>query len=199
MRPAKDWTTPTNGDAHDQVLWVSFRKGSREALEKLYLKHVSGMYHHGMFVCRDPDVVRDGMQELFSRLWSARTRITNADCVQGYLYKSLQRIILVQVTRKRRQYQALEEEDHIVDLSDTVEQVCIDREFRKEQIVRIRKALEMLPKHQREVVLLRFFNGLRYPQIAEIMDIHIESVYNLSSRAIEQLRARLQFSPLAQS
>ena len=193
MPAANDWTSSSRGDAHDRRLWVSFRKGNREALDKLYRKHLPGMYHHGMFVCRDSDVVRDGMQDLFSRLWSARSRIADADCVQRYLYRSLKRIIILQITRERKHRQPFDD-DHIIDPGNSIEQTFIDQEFRSEQVAVVRRAMEKLTRHQREVVLLRFFNGLSYVQIAEIMELHIDSVYNLSSKAIDHLRTNLQFS-----
>jgi RNA polymerase sigma factor (sigma-70 family) len=192
---AKDWPPSSRGDAHDRILWVSFRNGNRDALDALYRKHLSGMYHHGMFVCKDPDVVRDGMQDLFSRLWSSRSRIADADSVQRYLYSSLKRIIILKISRERKHRLPLDDEGHIVvDPGGSIEQTFIDKEFKNERVAVIRKAMEKLTKHQREVVLLRFFNGLSYVQIAEIMELTIDSVYNLSSKAIEHLRVNLQFS-----
>jgi len=148
-----------------------------------------------MFVCRDRDLVRDGVQDLFSRLWSARSRVGDADSVRRYLYRSLRRIIILQATRNRKQTGHFDSDDHIIDPCGSIEEAFIDKEFKNQQLALIRNAIHKLSRHQREVVLLRFFNGLSYVQIAEIMDLHVESVYNLSSKAMEQLRVALQFSP----
>jgi RNA polymerase sigma factor (sigma-70 family) len=188
-----------NRHDHDKVLWGNFRGGCSEALASLYRRHNSGMFQHGLFWCKDPDLVRDSMQELFSRLWSRRDRISDADCVQAYLYQSLKRLLLVQVMRKRQRSVPLEGANEPVE-SSTLEESYITQELRKEQAQVIRRALDCLTHGQREVIVLRYFNGLSYPQISEIMDLRIESVYNHASKAIEQLRQVLQLgAPVAVS
>jgi RNA polymerase sigma factor (sigma-70 family) len=181
---------------HDRILWEDFRAGSCEALALIYKKHASGMYHHGLFICKDPDLVRDSLQELFSQLWSRRNRVSNANCVQAYLYRSLKRILLVQLIRNRKRNNSLKE-SMPGELTEPIEQSIIDLELHKEQVFRIRNGLRCLTKHQREAILLRYFNGLSYAQIAEVMNLHVESVYNLVSKGIEELRNELQISPVA--
>lgn len=179
---------------NDRTLWGNFRGGSREALGILYERHNSGMYRHGLFLCKDPDLVRDSMQELFSRLWSSRQRLSDADCVQSYLYRSLKRLLMLQIVRNRKRSLPLdvaaEPEEPIM-----AEQAFIEREVRLEQIRKIRLVLDTLTKSQREAILLKYFNGLTYIQISEIMNLQVESVYNLVSKGIEQLRQQLQMAP----
>jgi RNA polymerase sigma factor (sigma-70 family) len=183
-----------NSNEHDRVLWGNFREGSREALGTLYKRHISGMYRHGLFFCNDPDLVQDCMQELFSRLWSRRNRISDADCVQAYLYRSLKRILVVQLLRNRSRIVPLDDAAEQCDFSASVEDSTIEREFRKLQVARIRLGLRSLTRNQREAVVLRYFNGLTYIQISEVMELRVDSVYNLMSKAIEQLRTELEIA-----
>ncbi len=53
----------------------------------------------------------------------------------------------------------------------------------------IKIQLENLPKRQREVIYLKFFEGLNRDQIAEVMGINDQSVSNLLQMAIKQLKA----------
>ena len=180
-----------NLEIPDQSLWVSFRNGDREALEKLYCRYNAALYRYGMRICRDPDMVRDGMQELFSKLWGARGRISDANCVQMYMYRSLRRLLLQQVIRKRRRQTSMSVDvlgnGHV----QSIEQSFISREICKEMFVRLRSELQTLSKNQREAIILRFFNALSYVQISEIMGLQIDSVYNLTSKALEILRSRM--------
>jgi RNA polymerase sigma factor (sigma-70 family) len=189
-----DCVVRQNPHDDDTILWRNFRAGSREALELIYKRHAVRMYHHGLFVCKDPDMVRDSLQELFSRLWSRRNRVSDADCVRAYLYRSLKRMLLVQIMRNRKRNLSLDD-SMLGELSQPFEQSIIDGELEKEQVQRIRNSMRNLTKHQREAILLRYFNSLSYVQIAEVMDLRVESVYNLVSKAIEELRNELQISP----
>jgi RNA polymerase sigma-70 factor (ECF subfamily) len=64
-----------------------------------------------------------------------------------------------------------------------------------EPLERLRQAVDALPPHQREVVAMRFFDGLDYRSIAEITG---ESEVTLRSRlhdAIEKLKSVLKHAP----
>lgn len=188
----KTWTT-LGDESPDRFLWISFRSGDRAALEKLYSLYNVGMYRYGVKLCGDPDLVKDGIQDLFSRLWSTREQISDAGCVQMYLYRSLRRAILLQVVKKRKRQTPLTENHERLD--NSFEDQVIVKEISKEQFERLRSKLNALTKHQREAVVLRFFNGLSYKQIAEIMGLRVDSVYNLTSKAIEILRSCLSGNP----
>ncbi len=49
-----------------------------------------------------------------------------------------------------------------------------------------------LTKRQREAIFLKFYNDLSYSDIASIMDLQVDSVYNVISKAIESLRHKLK-------
>ncbi len=177
----------------DVVLWTNFRDGDQDALAQLYKEYVSALRRHGMCVCRDPELVSDCIHELFSRLWTRRDRIGDAQNVKLYLYKSLERIVIAQKLRNKKRSAELHDANIIP--PDSSEQLLIDGEMRRQRLDEIKKCLQNLPKCQREVILLKFFNDLSYVEISEIMDVKVDSVYNLASKAIEHLRQMMQYQP----
>lgn len=192
------WAFENESKVPDRFLWVSFRKGDKIALEKLYSAHAGGMYRYGLKLCGDPDLVKDGMQELFSRLWSTRDFISDANCVQMYLYRSLRRALLSKLAKRRKNF-ATAKNSCSDSMECSYENQFIVKEIRTEQFKRIRSLLNTLTRHQREVLVLRFFNELSYKQIAEIMCLQIDSVYNLTSKGLEILRSRLKKNVTGQS
>lgn len=181
--------TATESLRADISLWVKFRGGDEDALAQLYKKHVPALHRHGSYYSKDPELVSDCIHELFSRLWTQRERLCDAENVRSYLYRSLERIVIAQLLRSRKLsgYPTADSQ-----ASQSSEDQWIDGELRKEKLTEIKKCLQNLPKCQREVILLRFFNDLTYVEISEIMDVQVNSVYNLASKAIEQLRQMLQ-------
>jgi RNA polymerase sigma-70 factor (ECF subfamily) len=59
---------------------------------------------------------------------------------------------------------------------------------RREQAVVLADALERLPAHYREVVILRHLEGLSFPEVAERMGRTVDSVKKLWVRGLVQVR-----------
>ena len=53
-----------------------------------------------------------------------------------------------------------------------------------------------IPARQREVIHLLFFEGQSYEEIADIMGIHVQSVYTLAWKALTALKKRLVDYPI---
>ena len=53
------------------------------------------------------------------------------------------------------------------------------------------KALNKLPQRQRKVIQLAYFDRMGGDKIAQAMEINVQSVYNLTSKALVNLRKGL--------
>jgi RNA polymerase sigma factor (sigma-70 family) len=56
--------------------------------------------------------------------------------------------------------------------------------------------INTLPPRQKEIIFLRFYEGLSYDEIADIMSISINSAYKLLYKALENLQQIMGPSPL---
>jgi RNA polymerase sigma-70 factor (ECF subfamily) len=63
---------------------------------------------------------------------------------------------------------------------------------RHEQGVALADALQQLPKHYREVIILRHIEELSFPEVAERMGRTLDSVKNLWIRALARLRGLME-------
>jgi RNA polymerase sigma-70 factor (ECF subfamily) len=63
---------------------------------------------------------------------------------------------------------------------------------RREQGVLLANALAQLPDDYREAVVLRYLEGLSFPEIAERMDRSVDSVRKLWTRGLAQLRLTVE-------
>jgi RNA polymerase sigma factor (sigma-70 family) len=174
----------------DEALWLEFKKGSERALTRLYERHSTYLYNYGVRTSKDPELVLDCLQELFSRLWSRRQHMAYVSCAKVYLFKSFQRMLFHQLIWNRKlSGKNLAE---VADLIPSIEETLINHELHTEKASRLRACVRSLTKGQREVILLRYFNNLSYPEISEVMEMQVGSVYNLASKALESLRKLLQ-------
>lgn len=67
-----------------------------------------------------------------------------------------------------------------------------EQTLQRERAVLLAEAIEQLPDHYREVVILRDFDGLSITQIAERMNRTPDAIRKLSARAMLQIRRSLK-------
>lgn len=67
----------------------------------------------------------------------------------------------------------------------------LDQFMHKEVLMRLRKAIEELPDKMRECLMLRLYHDLKYQEIADIMNISIQTVKAHLSQAKQKLREKL--------
>lgn len=173
----------------DLLLWKRFRTGDKEAYAQLVSRHYSNLYNYGSRFTTDEAFLKDCMQEMFLNLWKNRLTISETPMVNYYLLKSLRRKIKHENDRNKKSaahafnfFQAGEE------MEQSIETALILREDGAEKVKRIRQLIKRLSKRQQEVIYLRFYSDAGIPEIAEIMHINQQSVYNLLHDALKQLR-----------
>lgn len=82
----------------------------------------------------------------------------------------------------------LHEDDESIPFEVSYDQQLIlnEDEARVQQI--IKDVLHQLPARQQEIIFLRFYDGLSYEEIADIMCIHVSSAYKLLYKALDNLQ-----------
>ncbi|HET6542776.1 MAG TPA: sigma-70 family RNA polymerase sigma factor [Chryseolinea sp.] len=193
-KPLKNQNRNTKDQSlDDSTLWMSFKKGNDLAFSILYNKYVQRLYSYGMHSCRDKDLVLDCLQELFTLLWDRREKLSEVTCVNYYLFKSFRRLLMNRLTVGRKFLISLSDRDSYgFDFSPSQEETLIEEEWETERNKKVRNSLHSLTKRQREAIYLMFFNQLSYHEVAAIMDLHVDSVYNLISKSIDLLRKKLK-------
>lgn len=166
----------------DPELWDLMRKGSKDAFALLYKRHIQSLFNFGLRLTTNRELVKDTLQDFFVDLWQKRNNRTAVQHVRSYLIKSFRNRLLraIEKANKNRNYSF---EELLLDLPETAQDkaALVRRKLLKEQV-------QNLPKRQREVVHLRYFQNLKNDEIAEILNINYQSVSNLLHRALEKLK-----------
>jgi len=178
----------------DEVVWTAFRGGDKQAFAMLYHRYFKTLIQHGLRISSDKDLVKDCIHDLFMEIWKNKLNLSSPASVKAYLVSSLQRKVIRQLKRIRtREDGALRLP--AIEFVHSKEDQIISEQRREEQCHKIKKALEVLTKRQKEAVYLKFYSNLSYAEIANLMAISTESIYNLVSKAIDNLQGELTKLP----
>lgn len=176
-------------------LWEQFQSGDRDAFSKIYRNHIDYLYHFGMHFCLDSERVKDCIQDLFKDLWLDREHLTQTvQNLRYYLISSLRRRLLRSLQKDRRHPSDLLSDSFDFQLILSHESALINDEIYNEKKLLLQQGIASLTRREREVIYLRFYQDLSYSEIAALMAMKVDSIYNLVSKAISLLRTSIVLS-----
>ncbi|KQC00069.1 RNA polymerase sigma factor [Pedobacter sp. Hv1] len=171
--------------------WHALKNDDGQALEKLYHLYANMLYNYGTKFSADQDLIRECIQLLFVTLWTRRNHLGQPKNVKNYLFKAF-RLSIFKKAKLLQRHESYEEVEHYhFQASISIEEELIIGEDHIALQQRIQASLDQLSSRQREVIFLKFYEGLSYPEIAEVMGISVKGSYKLIARAIESLRDKM--------
>ncbi len=176
-----------NADTDAQlVTWAQM--GNREAFLTLYSRYLNRVF--GRVKARVPiQDVEDVVQEIFIAALRSLNSFEQHSQFSTWLYTIVNR----QIAEFYRKRQRTIGDDHLVSLDDiehTMSAGEYDRE-RMDEHIHIKKALDQLPEHYREVIFLRLIDQYPFAEIAEKRGQSVDAVKSLYRRAIHAIYEQL--------
>jgi RNA polymerase sigma factor (sigma-70 family) len=179
----------------DEAVWSMFKKGDKEAFAILYQRHFIMLFQYGTKLADDSDLVKDCVHDVFLDLWKKKENLADPNSVKAYLLSSVQHKLIRQLSRARsRENEIMKIESPVV--VECREDQMIEDQIQLEQNHIVSKALRVLTKRQHEAVYLKFYCNLSYKEVAATMSISVDSIYNLISKAIDDLQLELNKVPV---
>ena len=158
-------------------------ESKRQWIEAALRQHESNLIRYTTWIVGDLDRAREIVQETFLRLCKEEpSRV--ADHLAQWLF-TVCRNLAFDVRKKENRMTPLHDVDAAAhsNVSAMIEQ--------KETLSQVLRAVETLPKNQREVIYLKFQCDLSYKEISDITHLTVSNVGFLIHTAIKSLRSRL--------
>jgi RNA polymerase sigma factor (sigma-70 family) len=176
---------------NDQLRWQQLQDGQHNALEAIYRDHVEHLLEYGRRFSTDITLVEDAVQDLFVYIWQKRETLSAPNTIRPYLLVALRRRIIrtIQTKQKRQDERPVEEFSFAAEWA--VDEQIIAQELSEEQARQLKQAFSNLTGRQREALFLRYYQGLSYEEISDIMDVRYQSLRNLISTALKRLREHM--------
>ncbi len=170
----------------EQELVAAARKGDADAFEELVRANQKWVYNLALRLTGSPEDALDLSQEAFLNAWRALGSFQGGSSFSTWLYRLTSNVCLDFLrARKRRQAAvgvpaSLEQEEVPVPLS--AELGPEERLERKERAAALRRALDTLPEHQRQILVLRELSGLSYQEISQYLGLDMGTVKSRLTR-----------------
>jgi RNA polymerase sigma-70 factor (ECF subfamily) len=173
-------------DASDEQLARKAQLGNREAFQALYQRYLQRVYNRVRSKV-PPQDVEDVTQEIFIAVVRSLDSYEQRSRFNTWLYTIVNRQIADFYRRRQRSPRSVVELD-----DDGSKEIPVPADVEgTEQRVVLQRALQALPEHYQEIILLRFVDGLTFAEIAEQRGQSLEAVKSLYRRAIQAIRDRL--------
>lgn len=176
-------------DDTDQLL-IDVASGSRAAFEELYGRYFVPVSRLVRLLMRDCALAEEVTQEVFLAIWLGASRFDarrgdgGAWIIGIARSRAIDRIRSVQAARQRDRIWAAESDSTDLPASDLVS-ARLDGRL-------VREALVVLSAKQRQSVLLAFFGGHSYQEIAALLQVPLPTVKSRIRDGLRRLRAHLE-------
>lgn len=170
----------------DKGLIDSLRDDDQNSFKEIYKKYWGKLYIFAYNILRDKDICEDIIQEVFSDLWIKRKEkeITN---VSAYLYKAVKFQIFNQFRKSKIIDKQVEGFDNFISEINTAE----DFEY-NEICLRVNNSIINLPEQRRIIFQLSRDEGLSNKEIAQKLNISVQTVKNQISHALKSIRTSIK-------
>jgi len=129
----------------------------------------------------------DAVQEIMLKLWDQRRKIENHPNIHGFVFLTARNYCLDLLKKKNPNIDSSDIAMKMI-ASETSQYQLEWRELNKI----IETLLEKLPAQQREIIVMRDFDGFEFSEIAAITNLTVEHVRVLLSRARKQVCMKLK-------
>ncbi|MGL4292159.1 MAG: RNA polymerase sigma factor [Bacteroidales bacterium] len=169
-------------------LWKQYNcEGNERAFTALFTLLSSDLYAYGTGLGYKHDDVNDAIQEVFINLHCNKNLTIQAETLKFYLLRSVKNK-LIDMERVKKITSPWEEHAHEFDLQLSIEEDYIHRENMDHIRRQVSSVLDQLTPHQKEIVYLRYIEGLEYDQIAELLNMNVQTVRGQVFKSMQKLR-----------
>ena len=174
------------------ILFEKMQRGDTSALEYFFREYTDVLYYRALGFVKDNLAAEDIVHEVFIRFWQLRKNLKITDSVPGYLCKAVDHRChnyLEHLKVKHRYEESQKWEEVMEEVSEDEEELDIMRE-------RLKVFVDSLPEKCREIFVLACIEGLKYREVAERLDVSVNTVKTQLKSAYSKLRTEFNENDL---
>jgi RNA polymerase sigma-70 factor (ECF subfamily) len=172
----------------EQYLIEKFKAGDREVFTEIFSVYYKDMVAFAFSFTHEIADSEEIVQDVFVKLWDGHEKLNITVSIKSFLLKTIQNRCIDWHRHKKIMYN---HSTYIIDNSPLYEFDTDNYILRSELEGRIEQAIDALPEKFKEAFEMNRFEGLKYKEIAEKLNVSLRTVEVRVSKALVLLRKSL--------
>lgn len=177
------------GKLTDEQLLLLIKKGNRGAFTQFYERYNKLVYAVSYKYLMNREQAEDTVQYVFIRIWEYRSDLQYGLSLKNYLYTLAKNYVLNVI---RNENTAFEKNCEMAQTAPEYEDNLVETIEKKELLDNLYHAINQLPDRYKEICLMKIKENMSNKEIAERMNLSINTIKTHYSEALRLLR--LSFS-----
>jgi RNA polymerase sigma-70 factor (ECF subfamily) len=154
--------------------------GDIDSFGQLARRYYASMVAIAYAILADHQLAEDAAQEAFARALTNLSKLRKPDKFAPWLAQICRNVARDMVAAKARQ----------INMEDSCR--VSDSSGRDDNVEAVRRSIEQLPLRSREVIVLRYYNGLSYEEISSVLGISKATINGRLTRAKRKMARYLK-------
>lgn len=171
----------------DKVLLWKFKRGSGEALERIYEKYETYLITVATGLLNNTGAAEDVLHDFFVSFVKSADKVKLRGNLKAYMATCVANSARNKLKRRKLEPTAL---DDRTDFESTDFQPDLQA-MQKEETAMLNNAISQLPYEQREVIVLHLQGSMKFTQIAKLRGTSVNTIRSRYRYGLEKLRSIL--------
>ena len=171
----------------DKELYKEYLKGNQQAFEEIVKKYKDHIIYFISTYTKNTQIAEDISQDVFIYLLINKDQYDFKYSFKTYLYMIAKCRALNYIKKEKKIINILEYDKLNIE-DDNLEEII----FQNEKNKNLRNAIKKLKPDYQQIIYLTTFEGLKYKEVAQVMDKNIGQIKGLLNRAKKKLKELLE-------
>lgn len=170
---------------------------SLKSFEDIYITYFPVLYNYAVTIIKDTNEAKDVVSDIFMNLWEEQNTRNIDVSLKAYLFKSVYNRCLNILKHKKVNEKYENYLNHLTLLTEDGRDYPLSGLIENELTEIIQQAIDKLPQQCRTIFVMSRHENMTHDEIAQKLDISINTVHTQIRRALGKLRIELKdFLPL---
>lgn len=176
-----------NNDDGDEILPL-IKQGDKLVYELFYKKHYKSFHALAFSYVRRHEIAEEIVNDVFINIWNKAAGLEINQSFKNYMVRSVANAS-INYLKKEKVY--AEKQEKYTRWTENTFRIEEDLEERELILLRLEKALELLPPQCKKVMMMSRFEKLKQQEIADRLNISIKTVKNHLTYGFSKIRDTL--------
>lgn len=174
-------------------LVIRARQSDSDAFAELYAMTYNKVYNYTRHYLRDDYLAQDAMQEVYILALKNLPKLNDPTLFIAWLNR-ISFNVCYDMSQKLKVHSTQVSDPEVLEIirDDYSSSNPEENYQKKDEAYRLNQALEQIPFHEKQVLIMRYFNNMKLEEIADAMDISRSSVKRYISSGQDNLKKILK-------